>query len=163
MNVLVITNDSTVFRYEEASAEEMFGGRVTEVRNLKNRLSEKCNTLFSIISGKYGLIPGNEKIVKYSYVPDSLSEYSETEKRTGFAKAVSDATKDFDVTLIFIPKEMFRMIIKEQLHGTVIAATSLEFKEQFQRNGGRFYERKGARIGKQNAEDIVNFIFSSLS
>jgi len=163
MKALVITNDSTVFRYKEASAEEMFGGRVTEVRNLKRRIYEICETSFGIISGKYGFISGDRVITKYEDVPDSEAEYKRLQERTDFPAWISMVSERYDVILIFVPKEMMRMIMNEDIKSRVIASTSLEFKEEFQRRGWMFYEKKGARVGKKNADDIIELLsFSSL-
>jgi len=164
MKVLVITNDSTVFRYEESSAEEIFGGRVTEVKNLKRRIYEICETSFGIVSGKYGFISGDRVITRYEEVPDSEIEYKRLQERTDFAGWIQTVSENFDVILLFIPKEMMRIIMKEDLKGKIIASTSLEFKEEFERMGWSFYERKGARIGKKNADRIVSELlsFSSL-
>jgi hypothetical protein len=161
MKALVITNDSTVFRYEEASAEEMFGGRVTEVRNLKNRLSEICDVSFGMISGKYGFIPGDRVITRYENVPDSAAEYKRLQERTDFSAWISMISERFDAVLIFVPKEMMRLIIEEDVECKVISSTSPKFKREFERRGWKFFERKGARVGKKNADDIVKLISSS--
>ena len=160
MKALVITNDSTVFRYKEASAEEMFGGRVTEVRNLKRRVYEICETSFGIVSGKYGFISGDRVISKYDEVPDSEAGYKELQERTDFPAWISMVSEQYDFVLIFVPKEMMRLIMKEDLKGKIIASTSLEFKEEFQRRGWMFCERKGARVGKKNADGIVSELLS---
>jgi len=160
MKVLVITNDSAVFRYEEASAEEIFGGRVTEVRNLKRRIYEICETSFGIISGRYGFISGDRAISRYEDVPDSEIEYKRLQERTDFATLIQMVSEHFDATLIFVPKEMMRLIMKEDLKGRIIASTSLEFREEFKRRGWSFYERRGARVGKDNANRIVSELFS---
>ena len=160
MRALVITNDSTVFRYDEAKAEEMFGGRLTEVRNLKTDLSKICKSEFAVISGEYGLVPGDKVIKKYSDVPDSLSEYLRTEKETRFSDAISELSKSFEATLIFVPKEMMRIILKRELYGFVIAVTNSEFQDELKRRGIYYLERKGARVGRENSETICEIISS---
>ena len=161
MKILVVTNDSTVFRYEEAKAEDMFGGRLTEVRNLKNKISEVCESELSVISGEYGFVRGEEVIKRYVDVPDTLSDYLRTEEKTKFATDVSELTRSFDVTLIFVPKEMMRILMRKELHGMVIAVTNPEFKEEFRRRGWYHLERRGARIGRENFRTIYGIIFSA--
>ena len=74
--VLVITNDSTVFLTDRwVSAYEMFGGRVTEVKNLVERLSEHAQVSFGIISGQYGFVPANYVVMRYSNVPSCREEF----------------------------------------------------------------------------------------
>ena len=160
MKVLVITNDSTVFRYEEAKAEDMFGGRLTEVRNLKQRISEMFETSFGIISGRYGFISGDRAITKYENVPDSETEYKMLEERTGFSEWISMVSEGFDVTLLFVPKGMMRMLMNVSIKGRIISSTSPEFKDEFERRGWSFYERKGARVGRNNADMIVSELLS---
>ena len=160
MRILVVTNDSTVFRYEEAKAEEMFGGRLTEVRNLKNRISDISDPDLSIISGEHGLIPGDRTIKRYVDVPDTISGYLKAEEKTRFSNTISELTKSYDVTLIFVPKEMMRILMRNELHGIIIAVTNTEFKEEFKRRGWYHLERKGARVGKENFQTIYDIIFS---
>jgi len=160
MKILVVTNDSTVFKHEEAKAEEMFGGRLTEVRNLKNRISGVSDVEFSIISGEHGLISGDRTIKRYVDVPDTLSGYLRTQEKTRFSEAISELTRSYDVTLIFVPKEMMRILLKNELQGMVIAVTNAEFKEEFKRRGWYYLERRGARIGKENFQTIYEIIFS---
>ena len=160
MRVLVVTNDSTVFKYEDAKAEEMFGGRLTEVRNLKNRISDVSDSDFSIISGEHGLIPGDRMIKRYVDVPDTLSGYLRAEEKTRFSDAISELTKSYDVTLIFVPKEVMRILMRNKLHGMIIAVTNTEFKEEFKRRGWYYLERKGARVGKENFQTIYEIISS---
>ena len=162
MKVSVITNDSTVSCHEESEAEDMFGGRVTEVRNLKNLISTVCETELFFISGAYGLVPGDTKIKRYSNVPDTRSEYQTTEERTGFAKAVSEVTRSSDITVIFVPKEMMRIIMREELQGMIISVTNVEFKNEFEKRGFVFLERRGARVGRANARRIREIISSSV-
>ena len=163
MKILVITNDSTVFRYDESSAEEMFGGRVTEVRNLKNRISGFCETSFGIISGKYGFISGDRMISRYEDVPDSEAGYKRLQERTDFPAWISMISENFDIMLIFVPKGMMDLILKEDIQCNVISSTNLKFKKEFERRGWPFYERRGARVGKNNANEIVSELLSSLS
>ena len=70
--ILIVTNDSTVFLVKNriATAFELFGGRVTEVKNLVKRLDtavddrgqKLCDVSFGVITTKYGFVPGNYQI-----------------------------------------------------------------------------------------------------
>ena len=84
-SVLIVTNDSTVFlvRNRIDSAFNMFGGRVTEVKNLVKRLdtavkndgSKLCDVSFGIITTRYGFVPANYQIEDYPRVMSNKEEY----------------------------------------------------------------------------------------
>ena len=83
--ILVISNDSTVFLSNGfVSAFEMFGGRLTEVKNLVARLNDVCDISFAIISGEFGFIPANYVVRKYDRVPSCKEEYEELQERKDF-------------------------------------------------------------------------------
>lgn len=162
MRIIVITNDSTVFLHPKARAEDMFGGRVTEVRNLMNGIRGMHETVFGLISGRYGFVTGDTMIESYDDVPERRNEYIGLQERTDYSGAIVDAVKGFDVVMVFVPKDMMRILIqKDALTGNVISCTSPEFKDHFERVGWYFFERRGARIGKGNAERITDLISSS--
>ena len=169
--ILVVTNDSTVFLKNKnlvAQAYDMFGGRVTEVKNLVARLdtavkedgSKLCDVSFGVISTKYGFVPGNYMISGYDEVMDSKEGYLDCEERKQFVEQVSYLTQPFDKTIICVPKEMFRMFLEaDQIRdGVVIAVTSPEFKEECEKRNWTFLERKGARVGAENADKIEELI-----
>ena len=169
--ILVVTNDSTVFLKNKnlvAQAFDMFGGRVTEVKNLVARLdtakkedgNKLCDVSFGVISTKYGFVPGNYMISGYDEVMDSKEGYQDCEERKQFVEQVSYLTQPFDKTIICVPKEMFRMFLEaDQIRdGAVIAVTSPEFKEECEKRNWTFLERKGARVGDANADRIEELI-----
>ena len=163
MRILIVTNDGTVFLKERGSAEEMFGGRVTEVLRLKTSLSEGHDVSLAVISGRYGLISGDETISRYTDVPDSAGGYKELQIRTDYAGRLKMMSGQFDLTLVFVPKDMMHVLIENgSLPENTMAVTGREFMDVFERNGWMFLERNGARIGKKNAEAIRSFSSSYL-
>ena len=83
--ILVISNDSTVFLSNGfVSAFEMFGGRLTEVKKLVERLNDVCDVSFAIISGEFGFIPANYVVRKYDRVPACKEEYEDLQRRKDF-------------------------------------------------------------------------------
>jgi len=162
MNILAVTNDGTVFLKEKGKAEEIFGGRVTEVRRLKDSLSNEHNVSMALISGRYGLVSGDEIISRYTDPPDTSEGYAELQHRTDYAGRLKEMSDEFDMTMIFVPKDMMRILIGNgSLPCNTLAVTSPEFKDVFEKNGWIFMERKGARIGKKNAEAIGSLSCSS--
>jgi len=160
MRVLVITNDSTVFLKDGlCSAREMFGGRVSEVRNFCNRLSAVCDVSFGIISGRFGFVPGEYTVMPYPEVTDTPELYYELQQRKDYAGKINFVSRPFDVTMAFVPKAMMAILLdSDAFTRKVIAVTGDEFKDEFEKRGWSWYKRSGARIGKENADRIVKEI-----
>ena len=157
--VLVISNDSTVFlKNGFVSAFEMFGGRLTEVKNLVARLNDVCDISFAIISGEFGFIPANYVIRKYDRVPSCKEEYEELQERKDFVGQTRFITQAFDRIIVCVPKDMFSMLIPALPKGRVLAVTNECYKEVCEKNGWSYYPRKGARVGDANADAIVKEI-----
>lgn len=160
--VLVITNDSTVFLTDRwVSAYEMFGGRVTEVKNLVERLSEHAQVSFGIISGQYGFVPANYVVMRYPNVPSCREEYQEAQDRTDYAGKIAFLTRGFfDRIVVCVPKDMFAIIRDSLPDGRVIAVTSPEFEDYCVGRGWTFLPRSGARVGSANADRIEGIVRS---
>ena len=157
--VLVISNDSTVFlKNGFVSAFEMFGGRLTEVKNLVARLNDVCDISFAIISGEFGFIPANYVVRKYDRVPSCKEEYEELQERKDFVGQTRFITQAFDRIIVCVPKDMFSMLIPALPKGRVLAVTNECYKEVCEKNGWSYYLRKGARVGDANADAIVKEI-----
>ena len=157
--ILVISNDSTVFlKNGFVSAFEMFGGRLTEVKNLVARLDKVCDISFAIISGEFGFIPANYVVRKYDRVPSCKEEYEELQERKDFVGTTRFITQAFDRIIVCVPKDMFSMLIPALPKGRVLAVTNECYKEVCEKNGWSYYPRKGARVGDANADAIVKEI-----
>ena len=157
--VLVISNDSTVFLSNGfVSAFEMFGGRLTEVKNLVARLNDVCDISFAIISGEFGFIPANYVVRKYDRVPSCKEEYEELQERKDFVGQTRFITQAFDRIIVCVPKDMFAMLIPALPKERVIAVTNECYRDVCEQNGWTFYLRKGARVGDANADAIVKQI-----
>lgn len=160
--VLVISNDSTVFTTKRwVSAYEMFGGRLTEVKNLVDSLSDMCTVSFGIISGRYGFIPSNYVVMPYDNVPDSKEGYEELQERTDYAGKIRYVSQNFfDRIVVCVPKDMFAIIKDSLPDGRVIAVTNPCYEEECDRRGWTYLPRSGARVGKDNAERIREMVRS---
>lgn len=157
--ILVISNDSAVFLSSGfVSAYDMFGGRLTEVKNLVDRLKGVGDVSFAIISGKFGLVPSNFVIGRYDWVPSRKEDYAELQKRKDFVGQVQLICRAFDRIIVCVPKDMFTMLMPVLPEDRVIAVTSNDFREECEKNGWTFYPRKGTRVGRENADAIVDQI-----
>jgi len=169
-SILVITNDSTVFLKKGlATAFEMFGGRTEEVKKLVARLdtaekngSKMCDVSYGIISTRFGFVPGNYVITSYDGVMSKKEDYERVQNEKDYLGQLNQISIYFDRIIVCVPYDMFAMMLKDETfqHGKVIAVTSLEFEEECTKRGWVFLERKGARLGKDNAEKIFRLIES---
>jgi len=168
--ILIVTNDSTVFKDKNRllSAFEMFEGRATEVKNLVARLDtavddkggKLCDVSYGVITTKYGFVPGNYMVTGYDEVMDSKEGYIEADQRKQYVEQVSYLTRPFDKVIFCMPKEMFRLFLEaDQIaDGKLIAVTNPEFKDECEKRGWIYLERRGARVGNENADRIEEII-----
>lgn len=168
--VLIVTNDSTVFLVKNriATAFEIFGGRMTEVKKLVERLDtaendkgdKLCDVSFGVITTKYGFVPGNYQIMEYPHVMSNRDEYIQADLDKDFVSQTSFMMKPFDKVVICVPKDMFAMFLEadEIDYGKLIAVTSPEFKDECEKRGWTWLERKGARVGDANADEIERLV-----
>lgn len=168
--ILIVTNDSTVFLKPNGvdSAFSMFGGRMTEVKNLVARLdtavkedgSKLCDVSFGVITTKYGFVPGNYVIGAYDQVMSDRAGYEAAQEAKSYIEQTSYLCQPFDKVIFCIPKDMFAMFLEaDQIdNGKLIAVTSLDFKEECEKRDWIFLERRGARVGNENADEIERII-----
>lgn len=166
--VLIITNDSTVFLKKGiASAYEMFGGRTEEVKKLVARLdtAEKgdrkmCDVSYGVITSRFGFVPGNYMIGNYEEVMASKEDYENVQNEKDYLGQLNQISAFFDRVIVCVPKDMFAMMLKDEtfLPGKVIAVTSPDFEEECLKRDWVFLERKGARVGNENADRIFRMI-----
>ncbi len=168
--VLVVTNDSSVFlaRGRLATPFEMFGGRMTEVKRLVERLDtmtdgdgrKLCDVSFGVITTRYGFVPGNYNIMDYPDVMSTPEEYRAADEAKGFVEQTSFLTLPFDKVVMCVPKDMFAMFLEADRipEGRLIAVTSPDFREECERRGWTWLERRGARVGDANADEIERIV-----
>jgi hypothetical protein len=137
----------------------MFGGRVTEVRNFCGRLSGICDVSFGIISGRFGFVPGEYTIMPYHEVTDTPDAYLQLQEHKDYASVINRVSRPFDRIMVFVPKAMMAILLdNEAFPRKVISVTDEVFREHFQENGWSWYPRSGARIGKANADKMIDEI-----
>jgi len=168
--ILIVTNDSKVFKDKNRllSAFDMFEGRAAEVKNLVARLdtattetgSKLCDVSYGVITARYGFVPGNYMITGYDETMDTAEEFKAADDRKQFVEQVSYLTRPFDKVVFCMPKEMFRLFAEADLidDGKLIAVTNPEFEELCQKKNWVYLERKGARVGSDNADRIEEIV-----
>ncbi len=168
-NILIVTNDSEVtISNKLEAAGDLFGGRVTEIREFVKSLEEEfgeegsntMNISFGLITTFFGFVPSNYSIYRYKYAMSNKEEYLLTQKERDYAGRLEYVSRGFDKVIICVPKEMFRILVdNDALHnGKIIAVTSKDFKGLCEEREWIYLERKGARLGKKNAEKVRNYL-----
>jgi hypothetical protein len=167
-SVLVVTNDSTIFLKKGlATAFEMFGGRTEEIKRFVARLDtaqkdgrKLCDVSYGIISSRFGFVPGNYVITNYDGVMAGKKDYERVQEEKDYLGQLNQIAMYFDRIVVCVPNDMFAMMLNDEtfLQGKVIAVTSKAFEEECTRRNWVFLERKGARLGKENAEKIFKLI-----
>lgn len=164
--VFVITNDSTVFLTDKwVSAFDMFGGRMTEVKNLVKDLCDKADVSLGVVSGRFGFIPANYVVMPYPWVPESKEDFELLQSKRDFLGAINTTvnikvgeTYLYDKIIVCVPKALFEMIKEVLPDRRVIAVTNPQFKEECEGRGWSYYKRGGSRVGKKNSEAIIKEI-----
>jgi hypothetical protein len=150
-----------------ATAFEMFGGRIEEIKKLVARLdtAEKdgrklCDVSYGVISARFGFVPGNYVITNYDDVMSGKEDYEEVQKEKDFLGQLSNVSVFFDRIIVCVPKDMFAMMLEDETfqQGKVIAVTNPAFEEECLKRNWMFLERKGTRLGNDNAEKIFSII-----
>ncbi|MCL2296444.1 MAG: hypothetical protein FWC29_05145 [Methanomassiliicoccaceae archaeon] len=169
-SILIITNDSTVFLKKGlATAFEMFGGRTEEIKKLVARLDtarkdgrKMCDVSYGIISTRFGFVPGNYVITNYDNVMSKKEDYERVQKEKDYLGQLHQISIYFDRIIICVPNDMFAMMLEGETfqQGKIIAVTGKMFEEECSKRNWVFLERKGARLGKDNAEKILKLIES---
>jgi hypothetical protein len=146
----------------------MFGGRATEVKNLVARLDtavdesgkKLCDVSYGVITTRYGFVPGNYVVDSYSRVMANREEYEYIDDNKHYVEQVSYLSRPFDKVIMCIPKDMFALFLErgDIWDGKLIAVTSPDFKEECEKRGWTYLERKGARVGNENADEIERLI-----
>jgi len=169
-SILIITNDSTVFlKRGLASAFEMFGGRTEEIKKLVATLdtAEKngrkmCDVSYGVISTRFGFIPGNYVITNYDNVMSKKEDYIRVQNEKDYLGQLNHVSIYFDRIIVCVPNDMFAMMLENETfqNGKVIAVTGKAFEGECSKRGWVYLERRGSRLGKENADKIFRLIES---
>ena len=137
---------------------------VTEIRDFVKSIekefgNEGSNTVdvsFGLITTYFGFVPSTYCITRYAYAMSDKDQYQLTQDKRDYAGTLEFVSRGYDRVLICVPKEMFRILVDNNaLHdGKIIAVTTKEFKGLCEERGWTYLERKGARLGKENAEQV---------
>jgi len=148
------------------SANDMFGGRYSEVRYFENQLKDLIPTDMLIISGRYGLLKGDTEIIPYDFTIKTEHQLKEFGKKhhliTNLLMNLSGSTH----LIILLPKIFIEYLSKHGLFDElptdlkIICVTSKQLTEPLKKYQNIIIlERRGvSRIRNQNCNTILSMI-----
>ncbi|MDD5142874.1 hypothetical protein [Methanoregula sp.] len=156
----------TILKKYIRPAKYMFSAVFSEVRDFSDESAELTRTDLYIISGRYGLINGNDEIIPYSKTVKTSIELAELDRKTDFVKNIQTLLNQYSIIIFLLPSEFIKFFLivgffdsipKKQ---TVIIVTSTQNNTIL----GKYpnfitLSRKGlARLGAINREKIIDLI-----
>jgi len=146
-------------------AKLMFSGMFGEVRKFSEELAIRHTVDLRIISGRYGVVSGDEEIIPYNVHLERMDSIAELDRRTDFVSRLFSGIRDSDYVILLVNREMMSYLLSKNVlarigTGTrVIAVTSYDFQKILESEGHIFFHRRGvARIGKKNREKIIEML-----
>lgn len=147
-------------------AKLMFAGLFKEVRNFYNELNRITKTELYIISGRYGLVRGNKKIIPYKAYMEDQEDLKKLDKRTNFSIDIVKEANKYDLNLFFLTTRYLNYLISEkileELTTNIFIVTGSSMKNKIKKidiNNLKMFRKKGiSRIGWQNRKEIKNII-----
>jgi len=147
-------------------AEFMFSGLFTEVRNFYNELDEIKNTDLYVISGRYGLINGDEEIIPYKAHMKNQENLKNLDKRTDFSIDIMEKVNKYDLNLFFFTKRYLNFLISKQIfrkiNNEIFIVTSsamIDKLENYNIDNLNIFRKIGiSRISWQNRKKIKKII-----
>lgn len=176
--ILIISNESEIFiiqsdeerrslRYTQLSegeshrmvpAEDLFGGRFTEVRNLRNQLACKVKVKLAIVTRKYGLIEGEERITPYLGYVSNTQGICEIEENFALCETIRKMIDACDMAIICLPKNILSFFIRNQVFSKKSKIVFITTEDLAINLKGDYFitmPRRGARVGKDNAQRLL--------
>jgi hypothetical protein len=143
-------------------AKLMFAGMFREVLIFADKLSNKFPTELFIISGRYGLIDENFKIIPYHFHIDSQEKLLELDNRTKLLFKIQKIIQNDVICILLLPKHYLQFLLLNKLfenitkNSILILVSTDEYKEYSKKDDKIiFLHRIGvARIGKENQRKI---------
>ena len=149
---------SAVHRSSKFRAEELFGGRFTEIKRFKDRLSESLDTHLAIISFAHGLVDGDYPISPYEGYCEG-ERINSVEKAHGLSDAVHFITEAPEMIIVCLPNDILSHLLDAgalPVHKCIfVASVSMHHRLH---DSPLVLIRRGARLGRDNAEKIMRFL-----
>jgi len=144
-------------------AKLMFAGMFSEVRLFYEELKKRYNDVeLLIISGRYGIVNGEEENIPYDFHLESYELIRELDDRTNFFDELIKKIRSSDYIIISLGKELVLYLLDKGFldvvgsHPQLIFVTSSMFKDKIIEAGHIFLQKTGvARIREENKRRIM--------
>jgi len=142
----------------------MFSGMFREVRSFKSKIEEEHDTDLYIISGRYGLVKEDKKIVPYDAYMETQKDLKELDERCGFSDDMKRVVEESSLTFLFVATRYLQHLLSidwfEDTNGEIWLVTGKKFAENFtdHANVNVLKKRGVARISWQNREKILELL-----
>jgi hypothetical protein len=168
-NITIPTDDfqneqhyQTILKEFLRPAKYMFAGNFSEVRSFEEEIKRKFPYELLILSGRYGLINGNSKIVPYNCIIETEKQLKKIDEKFHLLKKLKDSVKESTHLIIILPKFFISYFLMNGWFDSLdqnlnlVLVSSMEFERCFsnQHNVIILQRRGVARIGKQNVTKI---------
>lgn len=147
-------------------ARLMFAGMFSEVRGFTDELLKEHPTDLYILSGRYGIIKDNQKIIPYHYHIDDKEKLKKLDIRTNFLKVIQNLLGEETIFIISLPQLYIDYFFENNFFKSlpqnvkIILVTLNINKIKLQKiPNAYFLHRQGvARLGMGNREEIKKMI-----
>lgn len=152
-------------------AKYMFAGAFTEVRDFADKLSEIVSTKLYIISGRYGLLKDDERIIPYISNIQNIYDLEKLDERTKFTRKMAELAEKHDHIIISLSRFYLSYLLnigwfdKIKPNISISIVSGKEFCTSFSQYPKIMHlPRRGvARLGEENRERILKIIQSQLA
>jgi len=146
------------------SAILMFSGMFREVRAFKRKIEKEYDSELYIISGRYGLVKGDEEIVPYDAYMETQKDLKELDEKCDFSDDMKRVVEENTLTFLFVATRYLEYLLSinwfEKTEGRIWLVTGKRFAENFTdyENVNVLKKRGVARISWQNREKILDLL-----
>ncbi len=147
-------------------AENMFGGRYSEIRYFENQLKKILSVEVLIISGRYGLITGDTEIIPYNHSISTITQLKDFDVKNKLIENLKNKLSEPGYLIILLPKFFIEFFIRYRLfedipnESKIFIVSSKGFVDTLQKYENiTIFERKGvSRLRNQNCEEMLTII-----
>jgi len=93
----------------------MFSGMFSEIRGFYEKIEDIVDVDLYVISGRYGLVKDDEKIIPYDAYVENKKGAQELDERTNFSKQILEIANDVDLSMFFMATRYIQHIIDQGL------------------------------------------------
>jgi len=145
----------------------MFSGMFSEIRGFYEKIEDIVDVDLYVISGRYGLVKDDEKIIPYDAYVENKKGAQELDERTNFSKQILEIANDVDLSMFFMATRYIQHIIDQgllkQIESEIIVVSGKTIIDEIDdiENVTGLKKRGVARISWQNRNEILELLEGS--